>query len=120
MSEASAWPARFFKPQELACRCCGEVHVDPEALMRLDRLRMLLDKPVFVTSGYRCPAHNAAVGGAKNSLHLKGKAFDLPYGGAFGLQELLTRAQHAGFTGFGFYTRFLHVDTGPARCWVGA
>ena len=33
--------------------------------------------PVHVNSGYRCAALNAAVGGAKNSMHVRGLAADI-------------------------------------------
>ena len=32
--------------------------------------------PITVTSGYRCPALNAAIGGAKDSQHMRGEAAD--------------------------------------------
>ncbi|AQS60252.1 hypothetical protein B0537_14920 [Desulforamulus ferrireducens] len=34
-------------------------------------------RPVIITSGYRCPAHNRAVGGARLSQHLYGNAADI-------------------------------------------
>ena len=43
----------------------------------LDRLRSEWDRPIIVTSGYRCKELNAAVGGARNSQHLKGQAADI-------------------------------------------
>ena len=46
------------------------------ALM-LDRVRALLCCPVLVSSGYRCPAVNTAIGGAKNSQHMLGQALTL-------------------------------------------
>ena len=33
--------------------------------------------PVIISSGYRCPQLNAAVGGAKSSQHMKGEAADI-------------------------------------------
>ncbi|WP_363322820.1 D-Ala-D-Ala carboxypeptidase family metallohydrolase [uncultured Muribaculum sp.] len=35
---------------------------------------------MYVNSGYRCPALNAVVGGAKRSYHLLGRAADLTTG----------------------------------------
>ena len=32
--------------------------------------------PITVTSGYRCPELNAAIGGAKDSQHMRGEAAD--------------------------------------------
>lgn len=43
----------------------------------LDGIRAKLGKPILVSSGYRCPMLNKAVGGVANSQHLKGLAADL-------------------------------------------
>ena len=43
----------------------------------LDPLRTKWGMPIIVTSGYRCPKLNAAVGGAVNSQHTKGMAADI-------------------------------------------
>lgn len=43
----------------------------------LDGIRAKVDKPILVSSGYRCPMLNKAVGGAANSQHLKGLAADI-------------------------------------------
>lgn len=43
----------------------------------LERVRVLLgSKPILVSSGYRSPALNAAVGGSKTSAHMQGLAAD--------------------------------------------
>lgn len=43
----------------------------------LERVRVLLgSRPITVSSGYRSPALNRAVGGAANSAHLRGLAAD--------------------------------------------
>ena len=46
---------------------------------QLDELRRLYGHPIFITSGYRCPALNKAVGGKPNSQHVKGQAADLKW-----------------------------------------
>ena len=43
----------------------------------LDGIRDKLGKPILVSSGYRCPWLNKAVGGVVNSQHQKGLAADL-------------------------------------------
>ena len=43
----------------------------------LDNLRDGWGRPIIVTSGYRCKELNAAVGGTRNSQHLKGQAADI-------------------------------------------
>lgn len=45
--------------------------------MVLDPLRRMLKTPITITSGYRCPELNKAVGGVSNSWHTKGNAADL-------------------------------------------
>lgn len=42
----------------------------------LEEVRGLLEAPVLVSSGYRCPELNKAVGGAKKSAHMAGLAAD--------------------------------------------
>lgn len=43
----------------------------------LNKLRESWGKPIYVTSGYRCPELNKKVGGANTSAHLTGNAVDL-------------------------------------------
>lgn len=43
----------------------------------LDGIRAKLGKPILISSGYRCPMLNKAVGGVVNSQHQKGLAADL-------------------------------------------
>lgn len=42
----------------------------------LERLRHALLNPILISSGYRCPALNAIVGGQPTSQHMKGEAAD--------------------------------------------
>lgn len=46
----------------------------------LDKVREMWGKPIGVNSGYRSPELNRAVGGAKNSQHLRGEASDITTG----------------------------------------
>lgn len=46
----------------------------------LDPLREAWGNPITVTSGYRCPELNRAVGGVRNSHHLRGMAADISTG----------------------------------------
>lgn len=43
----------------------------------LDPLRERWGAPIIVSSGYRCPKLNRAVGGAKTSQHMTGQAADI-------------------------------------------
>jgi zinc D-Ala-D-Ala carboxypeptidase len=42
----------------------------------LERVQLLLGHPLDISSGYRCPALNAAVGGSTTSQHVQGLAAD--------------------------------------------
>ena len=46
----------------------------------LDPAREMWGGPIRVTSGYRCTALNAAVGGVRNSQHITGRAADITVG----------------------------------------
>ncbi len=110
-----------FVETEFACRCCGMVRVNTRLVHMLEQLREHLgDGPVTITSGYRCPAHNRSVGGARMSQHLYGNAADIMVLGAAS-QEVADVAEVMGFPGVGRYPSFIHVDVrpnGPTR-WYG-
>ena len=47
----------------------------------LEPLRVAMGEPIPISSGYRCPRLNEAVGGVRNSQHMTGQAADLSIGG---------------------------------------
>jgi len=100
------WP--HFAPGEIACPCCGEIHIWPDALDALERLRVAMNAPLHIDSGHRCLLHNARVGGAPLSLHKK-LAFDIALR-QHDPRALAAAAHAVGFTGFGFGQSFLHLD----------
>ena len=114
----AGWRWASFSPREIACKGTGAVLIDEAALDKLQALRDRLGKPLIITSAYRSPAHNKKVGGAKNSRHMKGDAFDVRMDN-HDPHEFEAAARAVGFTGFGYYPRsgFMHIDTGPARSW---
>ena len=46
----------------------------------LDPLRIFYGLPIRISSGFRCPTLNKAVGGVSNSQHLRGEAADIDTG----------------------------------------
>lgn len=43
----------------------------------LEPLRIFAQQPIYINSGFRTPALNNAIGGARNSQHMKGEAADI-------------------------------------------
>lgn len=74
---------RYFVVGEFQCKCCGDLPENARsnevALVDnlLDPVRDVFGGAIKVNSGYRCPRHNAKVGGVKNSQHLSGEAADI-------------------------------------------
>jgi len=73
----SHWRWPNFSAQEIACRGDGKIRINEPALDKLQALRGKLRVPLIVHSAYRSPEYNRQVGGAKQSLHLQGAAFDI-------------------------------------------
>jgi hypothetical protein len=74
-----------FNLQEFECPCCHRVMLDGRFPDAFEDLRWRVnaefrgDGPewkIRITSGYRCDARNAMVGGVTNSRHLEGRAVD--------------------------------------------
>lgn len=116
LAEKDGWPLDYFKPKELASSGNGTLLINYDAANRLDKLRELMGCPLIINSAYRDRVYNDDVGGAPNSMHLEGRAFDISTDG-LDKRRLYECAVACGFTGFGFYANFLHVDTGPKRWW---
>lgn len=103
-----------FNLREFQCACCGQVKLHPLLVYQLQLLRERIGKPILVNSGYRCPKHNAAVGGAPQSYHLRGMAADIQVSG-ISAPRLAAWAETLGFGGIGTYPGFVHVDLRPGK-----
>ena len=107
-----------FSRSELQCRCCGRLLIDSRLLDGLEKLRALAGVPVVIHAGYRCPEHNAAVGGVPHSEHTLGLAADVALPG-LSLQrmyELALKVPQFAQGGIGVYDGgFLHVDVREHR-----
>lgn len=115
---ANSWPWPDFHPHEIACGGKGthqtvpqhDILIHPWAMDALQRFRTLLGDPVHLNSAYRNPEYNDAVGGAGRSKHTMGIAFDVRDSRLYSREAMVSAARQAGFTGFGHYTEFLHID----------
>lgn len=105
---------KHFTRKEMACPCCGKSAMQKHTMLRLDMLREQYGKPLAVTSGFRCPAHNLAVGGASGSKHMKGEAADLAVRGP-DAYKIVSLAPGIGFVGLGVAKTFVHVDDSDDR-----
>jgi len=105
-----------FSDAELACPHCRRSECTQKLVDALEEFRAAVQKPVLVNSAYRCAAHNAAVGGAKASEHLAGRAADIRVSGMTAAQlEAVARGIPA-IRGIGRadHQGYLHVDVRPA------
>lgn len=69
--------------------------------------------PIFVSSGWRDPAYNAAVGGASSSQHTRFNALDIQHSTLPTADVLgeLERHPWAQWLGLGSYASWTHVDS---------
>lgn len=109
-----------FNESEFACKHCGENKIDDRVLVMAQTIRDALGVPVRVNSGYRCPEHNANVGGVKGSKHTLGKAADLSCSlGSAKMFETVKQLKAEGkLPDLDYcikYKTFIHIDCGGKR-----
>ena len=98
-----------------------------ELLQNLQVIRDHFQKPIIIISGYRSPARNEVVGGAKKSQHMEAKAADIKIAG-ISTEEIYNRIDKLmnqgkiKTGGLGFYPSqgFVHYDIrGVKARWQG-
>lgn len=111
-----------FRANEFACKCCDYTIIDTNLINLLEKLRFHVGKPLKITSGYRCPKHNASVGGAALSRHVAGLAADVRWDGfEFDIKTEQTKkmirdlAQVSQLYGIGWADSFVHLDVDVSR-----
>lgn len=111
-----------FRVREFACSDGSDpVFVDSDLVAVLQKVRNHFGKAVTITSAYRTPGRNKAVGGEKYSQHLYGRAADIKVKGiapktvAAYAEKLMPKSG-----GIGIYATFVHVDVRGAKArWKG-
>lgn len=106
-----------FTTDEMACTCCGKSEMDGEFMKTLQSIRDEMQRPLRITSGFRCQAHNQIISTTgKDGPHTKAKACDILISGADAMR-LFAVAQKHGVSGIGMNQRgehskrFVHLDT---------
>ena len=101
-----------FRVREFACADGTDpIFIDSELVDILQKIRTHFGKPVTISSAYRTPDHNKAVGGTSYSQHMYGKAADIKVSGvspkkvASYAESLLSNKG-----GVGVYSTFTHID----------
>ena len=119
-----------FTLKEFECKggCDMPLEVYENIIKLASQLQFLRDytgRPITINSAYRCPEHNAKVGGSKTSQHLLGKAADitiqsLKSAEVFVLIEELIDMGHMLQGGLGLYDTFVHYDIRKTKArWNG-
>lgn len=110
--------SKHFSAAELRCHgdgCCdgGVDKISPRLLELLEQLRSNTGGlPLELSCAYRCPTHNAEVGGVKYSQHQYGTAADVLCPDHLEFGEFLWYVDQLPFDGIGVYRSegFIHVD----------
>ncbi len=108
-----------FKVKEFACKDGSDkILIDITFVQgHLQDIRTHFGKPVTVNSGYRTDSYNKKVGGATNSYHKKGRAFDISIKGVTP-KEVAKYAASIGVPGVIQYNTFTHVDSRDTKYWA--
>lgn len=111
-----------FRASEFRCRCraasCDAPPMDKAFMVKLQALRDEWGGRLLISSGSRCSAWNAKVGGSPNSMHMQGLAADIRLDSADQGPRISAIAEKVGFSGIGVGKAFIHVDCGePGRRW---
>ena len=118
-----------FNAREFRCQC-GKTHETLIASKLVDKLEQLYStlncSKIIVTSGYRCPEHDKAVGGTSSGQHTKGAAADVCCYGQDGQpissKTVCCKAQDLGFGGIANITssyQYTHLDVRTGYRWLG-
>ena len=111
-----------FRVREFACSDGSDpIFIDSELVTILQKIRTHFGASVTITSAYRTPPHNKAVGGTTYSQHLYGKAADIKVKGVTPKKVAAyaeTLLKNKG--GIGTYSTFTHIDVRATKArWNG-
>ena len=101
-----------FKVAEFQCKDGSDtVYIDTDFVKNvLQNIRTHFNQPVTINSAYRTPEYNKKIGGATNSYHMKGRAFDIVVKG-YTPAEVAQYALKINVPGIIQYNTFVHLDS---------
>jgi len=102
--------SKNFSSKELQCSCCGSDGVQQWALDKLQLIRDEVNRPLTITSAYRCKEHPVERSKAKAGTHNQGIAFDILVSNGSERHQLITLGLLHGATGVGVDKNFIHLD----------
>lgn len=111
-----------FRVREFACSDNSDpIFIDTDLVNILQKIRTHFGKSVTITSAYRTPTKNKAVGGETYSQHLYGRAADIKVTGVTPKKVAAyaeTLLKNKG--GIGTYSSFTHIDVRATKSrWKG-
>lgn len=113
-----AYARALYRPAHRNVRLtCGDGQPLPPRLMAVvNRAAAHFGAQAYVNSGYRSPAHNRRVGGARGSQHMRCRAVDFYVKGVDGGRLYAWARRQPEPTGLGRYRgNFIHIDIRPGR-----
>ena len=125
-----ATESKHFTRKELECPCCGICNVNQKSLNKLEALRILYNKPIYLSRASSCEKHNKEIGGSKHSEHIASEAqsstgFDIKITNDRERFLIIRRALQVGFDRIGLYRKHNGLHLGDSEeldqevFWIG-
>ena len=114
--DGNLYISKNFKVNEFACKDGTDyILIDLDMIPVLQRFRQYVETSVSINSAYRTDSYNKKVGGASNSYHKKGKAFDIPFLSSYkyinSIDKMCDFFNTLGVHGIIKYSWGVHIDT---------
>lgn len=109
-----------FNRNEFRCRCgCERNEIRDELIDVVQDIRTEVNRPLAISSGYRCPDHPVESAKGEPGTHSQGMAADVLASHDLGRLVLLAALKHPKVGGVGVHQkgngRFIHIDIAPNR-----
>lgn len=111
--------SKNFKVKEFRCKDGSQqIIIDTDFVKNyLQKIRDHFGVPVTINSAFRTMSYNKKIGGASNSYHLRGWAFDIVVKGKQP-KEVAEYCKRLNIAGIIEYNTFVHVDSRERKYWA--